>query len=283
VSQLISKEFILEGESAQKPITADIKYKDNDSSKPLIILAHGFKGFKDWGPWHILSEKAAVDGFCFCKFNFSWNGITPAKKDEISDLEAFGHNNFSKEAEDIDRLLNYLKQPEIAEQYQIDTNQIFLIGHSRGGGISIIKTAEDNRIKKLVTWASVSDFESHLSDKEFLYWETQGVIYVKNSRTGEQFPMYYQFAEDFLNSGNRFILSKAIKDMDQPLLIIHGTEDETVNVNAAFQLKDWKKDAELLIIDKASHTFGAKHPYLENEIPKDLAKAFSKTLEFFKS
>lgn len=277
--RLKHESFVIDGEATKKPITGDIRFSDNGTAKPLIIFAHGFKGFKDWGPWHILSDKAAVDGFCFCKFNFSWNGTTPENPHEITDLEAFGYNNFSKEAEDLDRLLNFLT--ERAEVFQIDLERIYLIGHSRGGGISIVKASEDQRIKKLATWASVYDFATHFSEAELMYWKTHGVVYVKNSRTGEQYPMYYNFVEDFLANGDRFVLSKAIEKVEQPMLIVHGTADETVNINAAFQLKDWKKDAQLVILDQATHTFGAKHPFEGDSIPKDLETAFSKTLSFF--
>lgn len=281
--QLTKKELIIPGESPQKPITADITFHNNQASKPLVILAHGFKGFKDWGPWPLLADQIANEGFCLCKLNFSFNGTAPDKLDEISDLEAFGHNSFSKELEDLDRLLNHLSRDEAVNEYQIDTDKIYLIGHSRGGGISIIKSSEDTRIKKLVTWASVYDFATYFSPAELMYWKTHGVIYVKNSRTGENFPMYYQFVEDFLRNADRFVIEKAIKNVEQPMLIVHGTNDETVNINAAFQLKQWKPDADLHVVEQASHTFGAKHPFADSELPVDLANAVERTIDFLKS
>lgn len=281
--QLTKKELIIPGESPQKPITADITFYNNQASKPLVILAHGFKGFKDWGPWPLLADQIAAEGFCLCKLNFSFNGTEPDKLDEISDLEAFGHNSFSKELEDLDRLLDHLHLDESINEYQIDTDKIYLIGHSRGGGISIIKSSEDSRIKKLVTWASVYDFASYFSPAELMYWKTHGVIYVKNSRTGENFPMYYQFVEDFLKNEDRFVIEKAIERVVQPMLIVHGTNDETVNINAAFQLKQWKSDADLHVIEQAGHTFGAKHPFADSELPADLANAVERTIDFLKS
>lgn len=97
------------------------------------------------------------------------------------------------------------------------------------------------------------------------------------------YPMYYQFVEDFLKNDDRFIIEKALDKTSQPMLIVHGTNDETVNINAAFQLKEWKPDAELHIIEKASHTFGATHPFNQSSLPGDLENAMRKTLDFFKA
>lgn len=281
MQQLNKKEVLIPGSMPQKPITADISYIDGQGPKPLIVIAHGFKGFKDWGPWPLLSEEIAVKGFCCCKFNFSHNGVRPENLTELSDPKAFGYNNFSKELEDLDRLLDYLDKHK--EQFQVDMNRIYLVGHSRGGGISIIKASEDTRIKKLATWASVYDFSSYFTAAELMYWKTHGVVYIKNSRTGENYPMYYQFVEDFLKNEERFVIEKALAKVSQPMLIVHGTNDETVNINAAFQLNEWKPDSTLHIIEKASHTLGAKHPHTDATLPDDLQNALNRTLEFFKA
>lgn len=281
MQQLTKKELLVPGESPKRPITADLTFINDGFPKPLVILVHGFKGFKDWGPWPLLAEKFAVEGFCLCKLNFSFNGVRPENLNELTDPEAFGYNNFSKELEDMDRLIAYLTENN--KDFQIDIDQIYQIGHSRGGGISIIKASEDKRIKKLSTWASVHDFSSFFSAAELTYWKTHGVIQVKNSRTGEAYPMYYQFVEDFLKNEERFVIENAIGKIDQPMLIIHGTNDETVNINAAFQLHEWKPDAKLHVIERASHTLGGTHPFNESDLPDDLENAMNKTIQFFKS
>jgi hypothetical protein len=66
-------------------------------SWPILVFAHGFKGFKDWGHWQKIAESFAAACFAFLKFNFSHNGTNPNNPAEFSDLEAFGQNNFSKE------------------------------------------------------------------------------------------------------------------------------------------------------------------------------------------
>ncbi|MCA9750036.1 MAG: hypothetical protein KC414_13080, partial [Romboutsia sp.] len=59
---------------------------------------------------------------------------------------------------------------------------------------------------------------------------------------------------------------------NKPQLIIHGTADEAVGFSHAQRLKNWNAKAELHLIENANHVFGAKHPYADNHLPKDLGE-----------
>ena len=54
-----------------KEILYDVRYQPDGRPKVPVIFIHGFKGFKDWGTFNILSEYFAGKGFVFVKFNFS--------------------------------------------------------------------------------------------------------------------------------------------------------------------------------------------------------------------
>jgi hypothetical protein len=125
-----------------------------------------------------------------------------------------GKNNFTIELHDLDDVINWVEKNEV--EHQFDTENMFLIGHSRGGGISIIKASEDARIKKIVTWASVADFESRLKVDGFEEWKKTGVTYIPNTRTNQNMPLYFQFYEDldFLFENYYVIyLKRDIKDV----------------------------------------------------------------------
>ncbi len=282
MKKVLRNEILLKGKNRQKPITADLTFQPDGKQKPLVIFLHGFKGYKDWGPWHVLAQQYAEEGFCFCKFNFSHNGVVPENLTDITDAEAFGYNNFSKEMDDTDRVLHFFTQKENLKRFEIDKSQIFMIGHSRGGGLGIIKAYEDNRIKKLATWAAVHDFSGRFSNEELAYWKKNKVIYAKNARTGAEYPLYYQFVEDFLASKDRFSIRKAIENTSKPILIVHGTKDETVHVNAAFSLNKWQPESTLFILPEANHVFGAKHPHEGNHLPQMLDRVNARTINFFK-
>ena len=248
---------------------ADAFYAESENKLPLVIFAHGYKGYKDWGAWDLMAKQFAEAGFFFVKFNFSHNGTTLDKPSDFADLEAFGNNNFSKELSDYDAVINHFYNHP-----KIDKEEIAIIGHSRGGGISVIKAFEDERVKLLITLAGVSNFKYRFpSQDRFEAWKNSGVMYSENKRTNQEMPHYFQFYEDFEQHENRFDIQYAAQHLEKPFLIIQGSNDEAVKEKEAFLLNDWCKSSELLILEGANHTFGAKEPWADQELPTDLKSA----------
>jgi len=66
---IINKNIIIKG-THHKPILSDVFYNDNQVKKPIVIFAHGYKGYKDWGAWNLVAKAFANSGFVFIKFNF---------------------------------------------------------------------------------------------------------------------------------------------------------------------------------------------------------------------
>ena len=195
---LISKSFIIKG-SRDKEILLDISFTRNNFKKQIVIFSHGFKGFKDWGPFNEMAKSFANENLFFIKFNFSHNGTSVEDPYNFVDLESFGKNNFSLELDDLNYIINWIINNDSFTN-EIDINKINLLGHSRGGAISILKAAEDSRIKKVISWASPSDFTNRMDDSKISLWKEKGVAYVFNSRTNQNMPMYYQFYEDCIKN-----------------------------------------------------------------------------------
>ena len=64
----------------------DITYDTRHKDAPVVIFAHGFKGFKDWGTHNLVANYFAEHGFRYLKFNFSHNGTTADKPIDFVDL-----------------------------------------------------------------------------------------------------------------------------------------------------------------------------------------------------
>lgn len=260
-----------------KDFLADAYYPETDEKLPLVIFVHGYKGYKDWGAWDLMAEKFARAGFFFVKFNFSHNGTTVENPHDFADLEAFGNNNYSKEMSDLKVVIDHFYQDP-----KVDGQKIVLIGHSRGGGISIITTAEDERINGLITLASVDTLERFPKDEALENWKQKGVYYVVNGRTRQEMPHYYQFYQDFEKDIHRFDVERATEMAKAHVLIVHGTHDESVSVKSAEHLHLLHPNSELFLVENANHTFGAKEPWEESELPKDLDIVIVKCIEFIK-
>src|ERR1700712_3225379 len=85
----------------------DITFDDSLKKAPLVIFAHGFKGFKDWGAHNLVARYLAENGFKFLKFIFSQNGTTTDNPLEFKDLIAFSDNTFSIELADLNAVIDF--------------------------------------------------------------------------------------------------------------------------------------------------------------------------------
>ncbi|MGB6269203.1 MAG: alpha/beta hydrolase [Olleya sp.] len=277
---MIQKNQILT-RNQQKPIVFDVFFNKTENPKPLVIFCHGYKGFKDWGAWDLVSEAFEKADVFFIKFNFSHNGGVVDQPIDFPDLEAFAENNYSKELEDLEDIISYLCSTKNSFLNEIDTKNIILIGHSRGGGIATIKASEDKRITKLITWASVCEFGKRTSTTgDLAQWKKDGVKYVLNGRTKQQMPHNYQFYLDYKANEDRLNIEKACKNIEIPHLIIHAESDPSVKFEEAISLHSWNTKSELFAIKNSNHVFDAKHPWTESKMPSALKKVTDKSLEF---
>jgi pimeloyl-ACP methyl ester carboxylesterase len=273
--------LIIDG-SAGKPILIDATFKANARAKQVVVFCHGFKGFKDWGPFNKIANHFADNDIVFVKFNFSFNGTTTNDPFNFDDLKAFGNNNFCKELDDLSLVLDWIENSQELKG-EIDISKISLFGHSRGGSIVMLKTAEDRRVEKVVSWASPSNFLERLPKKEKLAkWKELGVSYIYNGRTKQNMPMYFQFYENCIKFAKRLNIQNAVSKMSIPHLLVHGNEDPTVLLSEAVNIKSWNPDIDLHIIDGANHVLGGFHPYDLEKFPKDLQEAIDVTIKFLK-
>ena len=276
----IRKNLRIKGQHG-KDILTDLYFKEDGLPKPVVVFCHGYKGYKDWGAWHLVAERFASRNFFFVKMNFSHNGGTPQQPIDFPDLEAFGNNNYIKELDDLDSVLSWLRKEDLMDA---DPEQMSLIGHSRGGGIVAIKAAEDPGIKKVISWAGVSDFASRFPSGDVLAkWEQEGVAYITNARTKQQMPHYFQFYTSFKENEGRLNIRRAVERLDIPFLTINGDRDQSVLPVEAERLHSWNRLSQLRIIENADHTFGSAQPWEFSHLPEHLEQTVHYSLDFLES
>ena len=244
-------------------LITDFRFPESGKEKlPLVILCHGFKGFKDWGCFPYMMDRIAEEGNFAVSFNFSYNGTGENDFDQsdFTRLELFAQNTFSRELDDLGSIIDYLFENK--DKYNYDTANITLTGHSRGGGIAILKTAEDKRISKLVVLSSVCNFDRY-SDTLKKKWKEVGYFEVINSRTNKMMRLNYTLIEDLIKNKERLDIQKAISEITVPVMIIHGAQDITVDYSNAEDLysRSDKEKTKLFLIENTGHTFGAVQPF----------------------
>jgi dienelactone hydrolase len=278
-------DFLLTAAHHTRPFAADARFVSDGRPKPVVVFIHGFKGFKDWGHFNVLADYFAQHGFVFVKLDLSHNGVVPGGIGDLEDLDAFGRNNFSIELDDIGCLIDALHKPGATPlpTSEVDLSRLYLVGHSRGGGLVMLKAAEDARVHAVAAWAPITDVNPGWPEAYMQQWQQNGVQYIENARTKQQLPLYYQIVEDYHANRRRLDIAHNLRrHVRQPLLVIHGDEDETLPVQKAHELPRWKPDTELVILPGATHMFGGAHPWDVGELPDHAQEVADRTIAFFR-
>lgn len=256
-------------------IVGDICWcEDNHVEKtaaPVVILLHGWKGFKDWGFFPYAAEKIAVAvdeqnslvAACVVTFNFSFNGMREGS-DIVSEPEDFARNTLSRELNETLRVIEEVttNQLSFTQAFTRWNGQIVLVGHSRGGGIALLASARSPIVTRVITWASVATFIRY-TERQKQKWRARGYTEIEHQRTRQVLRMNVGFLDDLEKNADQLNPQKAIAELSIPTLIIHGKVDVTVNPREAQKLLDSSHHelTSLKLINHAGHTFGVVHPF----------------------
>lgn len=261
--------FILEREN-ERPILIDYSTPEEDT-KGVILFAHGFKGYKDWGDWNLVQSFFMENGFVFVKFNFSCNGGTMENPIDFPDLEAFSQNSYWQEQIDIKDVIDW-----VSEKFGFE---IHLIGHSRGGA-AVLLQSDNHLVKSITSWAGVTDVFTRLKPEEVACWEKGETVMIKNGRTNQNMPLTSTFYNDLIEHKGELNIEKKVKGSTKSILAIHAIDDLAVSYVESKNLIKWNSNVDLHILSTGGHTFETKQPSLNNEIKGSLKEVVKITKDW---
>lgn len=203
---------------------------------PTVCLCHGIPGRvkdpTDRG-YQLLAERFCAEGFGALIFNFRGAG------ESDGNFDIFGWTR------DLAAVMDFLfNRPEI------DKERISLMGFSGGAAVSVYVTAHDPRISSLVICACPSEFS-------LIYEPDRVNSFISQAKTiGIIRDQGYPGSVEEWVKGFKDI--SPIKWVDgispRPVLIIHGTNDDTVDVSHAWNLYEKAKNPkDILLIKGAEH------------------------------
>ena len=272
----MSKDFILTTEK-QDTLRITAYGVENLRLSPCLVFVHGFKGFKDWGFGPYIGNYFSSKGYFVLSFNFSHNGVGQSLT-EFDELDRFAENTFSLELDEISQLIKAYSSGFFGGT---TNTRIGLIGHSRGGGISILTANQNSEVSAVAVWSSVSTFDRY-SKRQKEKWRNKGIFEVMNSRTKQVMKLNLSLLDDLeVHKDGKLNIEKAVKELKKPLLIVHGEQDLAVPLKEAenlFGLSD-KELTELYLVPAAGHTFDIKHPFEGTN--EKFESILEKTYQFF--
>ncbi|MFC1908149.1 alpha/beta hydrolase [Chloroflexota bacterium] len=203
---------------------------------PTVCICHGIPSKtidpKDKG-YSPLAERIRRQGLAVFTFNFRGVG------------DSSGNLDLSGWTRDLKTTINFLcTLPEI------DGSRLSILGFSAGAAVSIYVAAQDKRVSSIIACACPAEF-NFITEA----YEPQSVIdYFRDIGTirDDEFPYS---AEEWL-SGFRLIspIEYVAKVAPRPLLLVHGNQDEIVNVSHAYRSYDRAREPkQIIIIDGAGH------------------------------
>ncbi|MCJ7604858.1 MAG: alpha/beta fold hydrolase [Dehalococcoidales bacterium] len=219
------------------PIAGRVLAPGRGSGYPLVILCHGAPSGKPPEPgdggYPALAERFCAEGYTVCFFNFRGAG------------ESGGNIDFYGWGRDLEHVLDYLWTPG-----GFDTSRVYLVGVSAGAATSVYVAAHDERVAGVAACACPADFSFFTSrDNPRSVIDTYRDI---GAIRDDDFPPSVE--EWFENLVKMTPERHAGLIAPRPLLLVHGSLDETVPVSHAHRLYAAAGEPrELIVLEGAGH------------------------------
>ncbi|MHC4839638.1 MAG: alpha/beta hydrolase family protein [Planctomycetota bacterium] len=258
--------FTLEGADKQV-IRGDVYLPAGVSEPPLVIVVHGFKGFKNWGMFPWMGRELANNGLAAACIDLSHNGVAD-DFNTFERLDLFEQDTWSKRVFDVTAVLDAATDGQLTSKANPNPSRIGLLGHSMGGGLALLMAVRDMRVGSICTFASVNRANRIPMEEANEHLKVRGYVTIMNGRTNQEMRIGRAFFDELKLHPQAFDVGAAAKIVSQPWLIVHGGDDETVPLSEAQSLLDSAnagpqngENVKMLTIDGTGHTFGAGHPF----------------------
>jgi uncharacterized protein len=262
-----------------------------DAARGTIVIAHGFKGYKDYGMFPRIAEECARRGGLIAhRFNFSHNGMTN-RIENFERPDLFERDTFGKQVFDLTQVIEAIAHGELEGRGL----RLFLLGHSRGGVTALLTAAHLTYLGRwqrmrdiqgdptselassrcpagVITLAAPSSCNPFTPDEQHQLLE-QGWLESPSSRTGQKLRIGRAFLQEQLDDPAAHELLAHVARIQCPILIIHGENDPTVPAQCAERIAAAAGDrAQLRIVKGADHVFNTPNP-LPDDQPSSLQLA----------
>lgn len=218
-------------------ITGQVLTPGSGSSYPLVVLCHGAPSGKPPEPgdggYPALAERFCAGGYTTCFFNFRGAG------------ESGGNIDFYGWGRDLVQVLDYLWGLG-----NFDTSQVYLVGVSAGAATAVCVAAHDERIAGVAACACPADFSLFTGNGN-----PQSIIEMYRDigaiRDGDFPPSVEGWFENLVKMTPEQHVSGI---SPRPLLLVHGSLDETVPVSHANRMYAAAGEPrELVVLEGAGH------------------------------
>lgn len=234
---MITRTVALEVEGLKLAGRLYLPAESDQSPYPTVCICHGIPSGAPPDPndggYPRLAERICQPGLAVFIFNFRGTGVSGGNLDMLG---------WTK---DLKAAIDYL-----CTLPQVDRSRLSLLGFSAGAAVSVFVASQDKRVSSLVACACLAEFTFHANIAHSLSlidrFRRIGAIRDKD------FP---PSVEEWINGFGLVSPAKYVAGIaPRPLLLVHGSGDETVPVSHAYKLYERAgKPKQIIIIDGAGH------------------------------
>ena len=234
---MINRDVTFEVEGLK--IVGQLYLPDDQSPHPTVCVCHGIphdapdakSNIKDRG-YNLLAERICHKGFTVLIFNFRGTGNSDGNFDILGWTR------------DLRAAVDYLwALPEVNRPH------LSLLGFSGGAAVSVYVAAQDKRVSSIAACACPAEFISFLSEED----EPQSIVNHFRSIGIIRDNSFPYSTEEWLDNFRLVSpINYVAKITPRPLLLVHGSQDETVDVSHAYKLHAQAREPKNIIIVKGA-------------------------------
>jgi len=217
-------------------ISGQLYLPDEEGRHPAVCICHGIPARvpePDNNGYPLLAERICREGFAVLIFNFRGTGASGGN------LDILGWTR------DLKAAIDYL-----CVLPQVDKSHLSLLGFSGGAAVSIYVASQDSRVSCVAACACPAEFTfiTEVDEPQSVVEHFRGIGTIRD----EGFP---ESAEEWLDG---FRLVRPVEYVagiaPRPLLLVHGSKDETVDISDAYRLyEEAGEPKHIIIVSGAGH------------------------------
>jgi len=238
-----------------------IFHNPNINNSPAVVMVHGFGGEGLEEEFEDIADNLCERGYAVLRFLFSGY-----EKNNLMDLA------ISKEISELKSAIDFL------ESKNINKEKIGIIAQSLGCAVAML--LNDPRIKAMALLAPLinikKDIGGEFGENKIKELESLGYTIFKSERKKQE----KKLGADFWNEIKKIdkISREQVRAIRCPLLIIHGTADDTVDYEESKTIFKWANEPRKLKLIKGGEHVTIRNPKIRKDVSGYILKFFSEYL-----
>lgn len=210
-------------------------------SKEVCILCHGFRSSKQSGTLSAISAGLAEAGVSTFRFDFSGNGESEGK---------FAYGNYWQEVEDLRAAFEFWTSK--------GSRVVCVAGHSKGGNCVVLYASKYHDVPCVINISGRFALEKGILERfggqeGLKKLEDEGVLDIKDAAGNVEYQVTKADLRDRLTT-NMHAACLAIPESTR-VLTIHGTNDEIIPADDAYQFAQRISTHKLVLVKDADHSY----------------------------